>query len=146
MPPVFPQPKLEKLQYSPAWHCSVERHTHHIVSSALDFLCVVLISYNYTKIQTLSLKKGLITYAALMKVSSSGEAVSYLYFLGSVRILFVSSFQFGNFEININSEINVHLAVRYLDSFFRILSELIITSKIIYHTIFSFLSLCYDFG
>ena len=68
-----------------------------------------------------------------------GEAVSYLYSLGSVRILFWEFFQFGNFEITINSEINVHLAVRYLDSFFRILSELIITSKIIYHTIFSFL-------
>ena len=32
-------------------------------------------------------------------------------------ILFWEFFTFGNFEITINSEINVHLTVRYLDSF-----------------------------
>ena len=47
-----------------------------------------------------------------------GEAVSYLYSLGSIRIIFWEFLQFGNFEITINSEINVHLEVRYPDSSF----------------------------
>ena len=48
-----------------------------------------------------------ITFEKIQK--ERGEAVSYLYSLGSVRILFWEFFQFGNFEITINSEINVHL-------------------------------------
>ena len=55
-----------------------------------------------------------------------------------LKLLFGAFFRCSSnwdFEITINSEINVHLAFVILIQFFRILSELIIISKIIYHTI-----------